>query len=147
MEGLSAQQSTVKRHRPSERSEESDDNDNDEYIPVSTKPSKSAFTSGSRGKTAKHKSRSTKATKMSVDDEDTSHATAPISDVTSSRKGPHGRPLSREQLRKANHSLIERRRREKMNKAFADLRSMVPGLSAEAEGLKGEFKLEVSRVE
>lgn len=55
-----------------------------------------------------------------------------------------GRPLSREQLRKANHSLIERRRREKINAALADLRGMVPGLGDEGGGKGGEFKLEVS---
>ncbi len=38
--------------------------------------------------------------------------------------------------------MIERRRREKMNKAFQDLRGMVPGLSETEQ--KGEFKLEVS---
>lgn len=52
--------------------------------------------------------------------------------------------MSREQLRKANHSLIERRRREKINTAFGELRSMVPGLG-EGIGKGGEFKLEVSR--
>jgi hypothetical protein len=53
--------------------------------------------------------------------------------------------MSREQLRKANHSLIERRRREKINSALSELRSMVPGLGE--EGAKGgEFKLEVSAV-
>lgn len=140
-EGPSGQKSASKRHRPLEASEESDDNDIDEYIPASNKASKGVSSSG---KSAKHKSRPTKAIKMSVDNEDTSHATTPISDTLTNRKGPNGRPLSREQLRKANHSLIERRRREKMNKAFADLRSMVPGFSAESEGLKGEFKLEVS---
>jgi hypothetical protein len=142
-EGPPGQKSTSKRHRPVEVSEESDDNDNDEYIPASNKASRAIPSSG---KNAKHKSRPTKAINMSVDNDDTSHATPPISDTLTNRKGPNGRPLSREQLRKANHSLIERRRREKMNKAFADLRSMVPGLSAESEGLKGEFKLEVSRI-
>ncbi|KLT40263.1 hypothetical protein CC85DRAFT_304309 [Cutaneotrichosporon oleaginosum] len=57
--------------------------------------------------------------------------------------GPNGRPMSREQLRKANHSLIERRRREKINAALADLRGMVPGLGEENGGKGGEFKLEV----
>lgn len=60
------------------------------------------------------------------------------------KTGPNGRPMSREQLRKANHSLIERRRREKINAALADLRSMVPGLGEENGGKGGEFKLEVS---
>ena len=55
----------------------------------------------------------------------------------------NGRPLSREALRKANHSLIERRRREKINHALGELRSMVPGLG-DAGGKGGEFKLEVS---
>lgn len=54
--------------------------------------------------------------------------------------------MSREQLRKANHSLIERRRREKINFALGELRGMVPGLGAEegGGGKAGEFKLEVS---
>lgn len=63
----------------------------------------------------------------------------------STRKRPTkpGKPKasSREALRKANHSLIERRRREKINAALADLREMVPGLGDDAKG--GEFKLEV----
>jgi hypothetical protein len=41
--------------------------------------------------------------------------------------------------------MIERRRREKINQAFSELREMVPGLSGGGEGLKGEFKLEVGR--
>ncbi|OXG81089.1 hypothetical protein C348_03450 [Cryptococcus neoformans Gb118] len=50
--------------------------------------------------------------------------------------------MSREQLRKVNHSLIERRRREKINAALNELRRMVPGLGE--NGRKGgEFKLEV----
>lgn len=49
--------------------------------------------------------------------------------------------MSREALRKANHSMIERRRREKINAALGDLRDMVPGLGGETKG--GEFKLEV----
>lgn len=64
------------------------------------------------------------------------HQSKPIASASS-------KPLSREALRKANHSLIERRRREKMNKAFSDLRGMVPGLAPEEAGAKGEFKLEV----
>ncbi|WVR08397.1 hypothetical protein IAU60_005452 [Kwoniella sp. DSM 27419] len=51
--------------------------------------------------------------------------------------------MSREALRKANHSLIERRRREKINAALAELRQMVPGLGEEGGGKGGEFKLEV----
>ncbi|WVQ79472.1 hypothetical protein IAT38_001571 [Cryptococcus sp. DSM 104549] len=50
--------------------------------------------------------------------------------------------MSREQLRKANHSLIERRRREKINAALGELRDMVPGLGDDG-GKGGEFKLEV----
>lgn len=62
------------------------------------------------------------------------------------KSGAGGRPMSREQLRKANHSLIERRRREKINSALADLRAMVPGLGEDNGGKGGEFKLEVSRM-
>ncbi|WVF68097.1 hypothetical protein IAT40_002860 [Kwoniella sp. CBS 6097] len=50
--------------------------------------------------------------------------------------------MSREALRKANHSLIERRRREKINAALGELREMVPGLG-EGGTKGGEFKLEV----
>lgn len=58
--------------------------------------------------------------------------------------GPNGRPMSREALRKQNHSLIERRRREKINFALSELRGMVPGLGGDGPGGKGgEFKLEV----
>ena len=57
--------------------------------------------------------------------------------------GSSSKPLSREALRKANHSMIERRRREKINHAFSELRGMVPGLGGGGEGMKGEFKLEV----
>mgnify|MGYP002718973782 CR=1 FL=1 len=155
LDGLSGSKTSGKKPRVSERGEDSDDDnddddddddDVDEYIPGSSRSSRGiAASSGSRSKTAKPKIRSAKATKiMSVHESgpSSSHATPPLAD----RKGPHGRPLSREQLRKANHSLIERRRREKMNKAFADLRAMVPGLSTESEGLKGEFKLEVRSV-
>ena len=60
-------------------------------------------------------------------------------------KGKSGRTVSREALRKANHSLIEKRRREKINSALADLRDMVPGLGDTGGGGKAnEFKLEVS---
>jgi hypothetical protein len=51
--------------------------------------------------------------------------------------------MSREALRKANHSLIERRRREKINLALGELRDMVPGLGDAEGGKGGEFKLEV----
>lgn len=73
-------------------------------------------------------------------------APAPAAPPAQAQKiGPGGRPMSREQLRKANHSLIERRRREKINAALSDLREMVPGLGSEGTGGKGgEFKLEVS---
>lgn len=54
-----------------------------------------------------------------------------------------GKDMSREQLRKVNHSLIERRRREKINAALNELRRMVPSLG-ENGGKGGEFKLEVS---
>lgn len=52
--------------------------------------------------------------------------------------------MSREALRKQNHSLIERRRREKINHALGELRDMVPGLGDAEGGKGGEFKLEVS---
>ena len=55
----------------------------------------------------------------------------------------NGRTLSPEALKKANHSMVERRRREKINAALDKLRQMVPGLG-EAGGKSGEFKLEVS---
>ena len=57
--------------------------------------------------------------------------------------GGKGTKMSREALRKANHSLIERRRREKINFALGELRGMVPGLGDEKGGKAGEFKLEV----
>ena len=57
-----------------------------------------------------------------------------------------GTKMSREALRKANHSLIERRRREKINFALGELRGMVPGLGDEKGGKAGEFKLEVCRL-
>ena len=58
--------------------------------------------------------------------------------------GSKGTKSSREALRKANHSLIERRRREKINFALGELRGMVPGLGEEKGGKAGEFKLEAS---
>ncbi len=61
-------------------------------------------------------------------------------------KGGSSRPVSREALRKANHSLIERRRREKINYALGELRGMVPGLGDTGGGQGGEFKLEVNLV-
>jgi hypothetical protein len=57
-----------------------------------------------------------------------------------------GTKMSREALRKANHSLIERRRREKINFALGELRGMVPGLGDEKGGKAGEFKLEVCQL-
>lgn len=72
----------------------------------------------------------------------TSSAGPSASAGSSSRAGGGGKTLSREQLRKANHSMIERRRREKINSALGELRDMVPGLGGETKG--GEFKLEVS---
>jgi len=63
--------------------------------------------------------------------------------VPSGNGGGKGTKMSREALRKANHSLIERRRREKINFALGELRGMVPGLGDEKGGKAGEFKLEV----
>lgn len=143
--------SVRKRIRSSERSgditEQSSDNDIDEYLPGASKTVRSNLTHQSKkGSKAAHKSRAVKASKMSIDSLKTNNDGTPMPTPGPIPKGAHGRPLSREQIRKANHSLIERRRREKMNKAFADLRSMVPGLGAESEGIKGEFKLEVSLI-
>ncbi|KAJ9110121.1 hypothetical protein QFC19_001792 [Naganishia cerealis] len=128
--------------------EESDLIDIDEYIP-SGKTGKSFRTAGSTRKRKKALGRVGDNThsrlqnpEMSSVEQEASDPT-PATNTSNVPKGPHGRPLSREQLRKANHSMIERRRREKMNTAFANLRGMVPGLNAESEGLKGEFKLEV----
>ena len=59
------------------------------------------------------------------------------------KKSAGGRNVSREALRKANHSMIERRRREKINSALGELRGMVPGLGDSSGGKGGEFKLEV----
>jgi hypothetical protein len=146
--------SVRKRIRSSARSgditEQSSDSDIDEYLPEAARGSKTGRSTlthqSKKGSKAAHKSRAVKASKMSVDSLKTNNDGTPMPTPGSIPKGAHGRPLSREQIRKANHSLIERRRREKMNKAFADLRSMVPGLGAESEGIKGEFKLEVSLI-
>lgn len=62
---------------------------------------------------------------------------------TSGNVAKGARGMSREALRKANHSLIERRRREKINAALGELRDMVPGLGEAGGGKGGEFKLEV----
>jgi hypothetical protein len=64
--------------------------------------------------------------------------------TTGGPTGSKGTKSSREALRKANHSLIERRRREKINFALGELRGMVPGLREEKGGKAGEFKLEVN---
>ena len=66
---------------------------------------------------------------------------------TTPRRGrkPAG-PLSRsarEQLRKTNHSVIEKRRREKINEALAALRQLVPNDKPDGEKEEKEFKLEV----
>jgi len=55
---------------------------------------------------------------------------------------------AREQLRKTNHSVIEKRRREKINEALAALRQLVPNEKAQEDGEKKdkeerEFKLEI----
>lgn len=141
--------------KDSENATEEDDSDNnnfDEYTPGGKSNKSSRTGSGpNSGKTRKKVSATGRAKprarlqdlKMAREGE-ADEASMSTPDPTYVAKGPHGRPLSREQLRKANHSMIERRRREKMNTAFANLRGMVPGLNAEGEGIKGEFKLEVS---
>ena len=74
--------------------------------------------------------------------------TPPPSTATQRRRGrkPAG-PLSksaREQLRKTNHSVIEKRRREKINEALAALRELVPHDKQDGDGKEDkEFKLEV----
>ncbi|KAF8581219.1 hypothetical protein K439DRAFT_1662405 [Ramaria rubella] len=51
---------------------------------------------------------------------------------------------AREQLRKTNHSVIEKRRREKINEALATLRELVPNDKQETEKREDkEFKLEI----
>lgn len=88
---------------------------------------------------------------------------APVTDASQSRqqspppaaaprrrgRKPSG-PLSksaREQLRKTNHSVIEKRRREKINEALAALRELVPNEKAHDPEKKDkedkEFKLEI----
>jgi hypothetical protein len=69
-----------------------------------------------------------------------------VKKVPSGGGGGKGTKMSREALRKANHSLIERRRREKINFALGELRGMVPGLGDEKGGKAGEFKLEVCQL-
>ncbi|KAJ9119186.1 hypothetical protein QFC22_003678 [Naganishia vaughanmartiniae] len=131
--------------------DESDSNDFDEYTPggKANKSSKTGgLSSGNKRKkasvTGKNIPRSRGQNRKMAPNEDVNDdASMSTPDPTYVTKGAHGRPLSREQLRKANHSMIERRRREKMNTAFSNLRGMVPGLNAEGEGIKGEFKLEV----
>ena len=83
-----------------------------------------------------------------AEDEDPEYAPEPSTSkraAKSKAKAGPGRALSREALRKANHSMIERRRREKINAALGELRQMVPGLG-DSGGKGGEFKLEVSEV-
>ena len=80
----------------------------------------------------------------SPDPDDAEYAPIRAKRKGASGKTSNGRPTSKEALRKANHSLIERRRREKINHALGELRSMVPGLGDTGSGKGGEFKLEVS---
>ena len=85
----------------------------------------------------------TSALRSSPDPDDTEYAPIRGKRKGASGKTSNGRPISREALRKANHSLIERRRREKINYALGELRDMVPGLGDTGSGKGGEFKLEV----
>ena len=80
---------------------------------------------------------------------DTRASLPPVSTAAAPRRRgrkPAG-PLSksaREQLRKTNHSVIEKRRREKINEALASLRELVPHEKQEGEKKEDkEFKLEV----
>lgn len=99
---------------PSELDADEEDEDADDYLPTSAGPSRRPKKSTASAKGGGKSAAGTTA---------------------------GGRPMSREQLRKANHSLIERRRREKINFALSELREMVPGLGDTGKG--GEFKLEV----
>lgn len=145
--------STKDRENASEEEDlDSDNNDIDEYTPGG-KAKKTPRTSGgvNSGKKRKKgpapgagKPRPRLQNLKMAHDEEANEASISTPDPAYVTKGAHGRPLSRDQVRKANHSMIERRRREKMNTAFANLRGMVPGLNAEGDGIKGEFKLEVS---
>lgn len=106
-------------------SETSGDARDAEYEPVSHPPARAA----------------SKRTKAATGGSTSQPAVARGGSATSST----GRGMSREALRKANHSLIERRRREKINFALGELRDMVPGLGDAEGGKGGEFKLEVSQ--
>lgn len=50
---------------------------------------------------------------------------------------------AREQLRKTNHSVIEKRRREKINEALTALRQLVPPQPESKDKEEREFKLEI----
>ncbi|OCF41276.1 hypothetical protein I317_04934 [Kwoniella heveanensis CBS 569] len=107
------------------------ENDNDEYLPQpSSKTSKQSTSTISRKRTAASTS--------------TNHNQSQGGAGTGGAGSGGGKmsKMSREALRKANHSLIERRRREKINAALGELREMVPGLG-EGGSKGGEFKLEV----